>query len=115
MYDRVQWSSYTSTITIFTEKDEAKLSRFLDIWDSIQTLHVETTLESERDEQRSREIDANDVMDVSFLSVAIPHCDIIVTERFWVDLAKRNRLDQAYGTNLLTDLAGLEQHLPIYE
>jgi len=28
-------------------------------------------------------------MDESFLSVAIPHCDIIVTERFWMDLAKR--------------------------
>lgn len=71
--------------------------------------------ESERDEQRSREIDANDVMDVSFLSVTIPYCDNIVTEQFWVDLAKRNRLDQAYCTILLTDLAGLEQHLPIYE
>lgn len=71
--------------------------------------------ESERDELRSREIDANDVMDVSFLSVAIPYCDIIVTEQFWVDLAKRNRLDQAYCTILLTDLAGLEQHFPIYE
>jgi hypothetical protein len=87
----------------------------LAIWDSIQTLHVETTLESERDEQRRREIDVNDVMNVSFLNVAIPHCDIIVTERFWVDLAKRNRLDQASGTILLTDLAGLEQHLPMYE
>ncbi len=67
--------------------------------------------ESERDEQRSREIDANDVMDVSFLSVTIPYFDIIVTEQFWVDLAKRNRLDQAYCTILLTDLAGVEQHL----
>ena len=72
-------------------------------------------MESERAEQRSREFDANDVMDVSLLNVAIPHCDIIVTERFWVDLAKRNRLEQASGTILLTDLAGLEQHLPIYE
>ncbi len=89
--------------------------QILAFWDSIPTLHVETTLESERDEQRSREIDANDVIDVSFLSVAIPYCDIVVTERFWVDLAKRNRLDQTYDTILLTDLADLEQHLPIYE
>lgn len=89
--------------------------QLLAFWDSIPTLHVETALESERDEQSSREIQANDVIDVSFLSVAISYCNIVVTERFWVNLAKRNHLDQAYGTILLTDLAELEHYLPIYE
>lgn len=88
--------------------------QLLAFWESIPTLHVEIALESERDEQRSREIQANDVIDVSFLSVAIPYCDIVVTERFWVHLAQRNGLDQSYDTILLTDLTELEQYLPTY-
>ena len=40
--------------------------QLLTFWDSIPTLHVEATLESERDEQSSRQIQANDVIDVSF-------------------------------------------------
>ncbi len=96
------------TFSDFLALGQEKLLHF---WESIPTIHVEMTLESERDEQRSRDIQLNDVIDVSFLSVAIPYCDIVITERFWVDLAKRNHLDQRYGTILLTNFADLEFYL----
>lgn len=48
-----------------------------------------------------------DLADFAALSVAVPYCDVVVTERLWVDLIKRARLDQLYDTTVLDDLRGL--------
>lgn len=80
-------------------------------FESTPILNTEIELATERDEHWDRQVDPNDLTDVSFLSIAIPHCDIVVTERLWANFAKRKKLDQKYGTVILADLSELEHHL----
>lgn len=47
-----------------------------------------------------REIDKNDFFDISFLSVAVPYCDIIITENLWSDRIAYYQLDQKYNTKV---------------
>lgn len=42
----------------------------------------------------------NDFIDMLYLSVAIPYCDIVITEDKWVSLAKQAKLDKLYNTVL---------------
>jgi hypothetical protein len=51
--------------------------------------------------------DANDLTDVSALAIAVPYCDVVVTERLWADLVKRARLDKKYNTVVLANLNDL--------
>jgi hypothetical protein len=54
--------------------------------------------------------DANDLTDVSALAIAVPYCDVVVTELLWSDLIKRAKLDKKYNTVVfahLNDLIGL--------
>jgi hypothetical protein len=39
-----------------------------------------------RDQQLSRPIQTNDIPDVWALSLAIPYCDIVVTEKLWTSI-----------------------------
>jgi len=85
--------------------------QLLAFFDTVPTLHVEIELATERDEHWDKSIDKNDTLDISFLSQAIPYCDIVVTERFWVSLAKRKKLDKKYDTVMLNDLTELNEYL----
>lgn len=52
-------------------------------------------------------MDDNDFIDMLYLSVAIPYCDIVVTEKKWVSLAKQAKLDKLYDTTLLSKVDDL--------
>jgi hypothetical protein len=58
-----------------------------------------------------REWEPNDLNDLDALMRAIVYCDVVVAEKFWISAAKQARLDQKYGTVLLTSLDGLAKHL----
>ncbi len=51
--------------------------------------------------------DVNDLADVSALAIAVPYCDVVVTERLWADLVKRAKLDKKYNTVVLANLNDL--------
>jgi hypothetical protein len=48
---------------------------------------------------------ANDRLDLLALAVAIPYCQVVVTERQWTHLVKRAKLDEKYGTLVTNSLA----------
>ncbi len=54
----------------------------------------------------SRRVKESDIWDFA-LSIAIPYCDIVVTETGWCNIAKRAGLDELYGTRLAHTAAGL--------
>ena len=97
----------------------AKLGRSLDdlmefdhkahvrMWESIAPIHVEAELAVERDAHYEKRIQGNDMFDIGFLSVAIPYCDIVVTERFWCHIANSTSLTSRYDTTMLTRLGEL--------
>lgn len=57
-----------------------------------------------RMQPKNRPIHENDFFDIMHLSSAIPYCDVVVTEKKWVDLAKQAKLDELYNTILLSDV-----------
>ena len=52
-----------------------------------------------------------DLNDLNTLSVAVVHCDVVVTERHAAGLMREARLDQRHSTVILTDLAELAKVL----
>ncbi len=79
--------------------------------EAIPIIHVAAELQRQREAAADKPWTPNDVNDMFFLMVALVYCDIVVTERQWIDLARRSSLDERYGTTLLSDLADLSAHL----
>jgi hypothetical protein len=46
----------------------------------------------------------NDLEDLSALSIAIPYCDVVVTEKQWVHLARRAGLDSRLQTVVVANV-----------
>lgn len=49
----------------------------------------------------------NDQFDISFLSMATVHCDVLVTENHWATQLRRAGLDKRWDTKIVTDFAVL--------
>lgn len=78
---------------------------------SIPTAYVLFSLIFRRDIQKHRRVQKNDSNDIAFLTIAIPYCDIIVTEKFWVNLVKQSKLDKLYDTKILSSIKDLPNYL----
>jgi hypothetical protein len=67
------------------------------------------TYELRRLRQQSRDTkwEPNDLDDIASLAVAIPYCDVVVTEKQWSHMARRAELDQRFNTVILHDLKEL--------
>ena len=92
----------------FVQMGHQELTEF---FTHVPCLDVQMELATERDEHRDRKVQPNDMIDIFALSVAIPYCDIVITERFWVDLATRKGLSKKYGTVMLSRIENLPDHL----
>ncbi len=75
----------------------------------VPPLNVEISLAIQHQQQWDRSETNNDVRDISHLCMAIPYCDVVITERYWVDKIQRERLDKKYGTQVSSDLSLLLQ------
>lgn len=53
--------------------------------------------------------ESHDVADLAALSIAIAYCDVVVTEKQWVHVLKRAKVDDKMGTVLLSDLTKLPE------
>lgn len=74
-------------------------------------LDVETELFLQRNAQRDRAIDPNDLRDFAHLELAIPYCDAVITEKFWCNLAARCALPDKYDCLVAHDVRDLESLL----
>ena len=79
--------------------------------DDIPMIHVGSELERQRESTADKPWDPHDVNDVYHLIAPVAYCDIVITERQWVDSVKRSRLDERYGTLMLSDLTKLAEQL----
>jgi hypothetical protein len=80
---------------------------------AIPPLRVEATLHVTRDRHWDRTVAANDSEDIGGLAVAIPYCDVVVSERFWVDVARRHGLDRECSTAVLHDASKIPDALAV--
>jgi len=65
------------------------------------------TLMMYRDLQFQRAIEVNDIADVWGLTLAIPYCDVVVTERRWVSVVRQSKLNTIRNTMMLSSINDL--------
>ena len=68
------------------------------------SVNVTTKLTYQLLKDRERPIQKHDDRDITFLSTAIPYCDVVITEKTWVHLIKLEKLDKKYSTIVKKDL-----------
>lgn len=54
-------------------------------------------------QEKSKEFHENDFVDMLYLSYMIPYCDVVVTEKKWVNIAKQMKLDKEFSTVIISD------------
>ena len=62
------------------------------------------TYKNGRMQPKDKPLHKNDYFDIMHLSAMLPYCDIVITEKKWVNLAKQAKLDKIYNTKLLSDI-----------
>jgi hypothetical protein len=74
---------------------------------SMPTMDIWINLHVLRDSDKGKAVHRNDTNDMSFLSIAVPYCDIVVTEKYWAHHLTSNGYDKKYNTQIITDLTEL--------
>ncbi len=100
----LDFNEYTKKI--FSSKEAAE--SFLK---SIPTAYVFHVLNEARNMNSSRPIKPNDLWDLSFLAIAVPYCDIVVTEREWAQILNQKKIGELYNTKILYSLEELGEIL----
>lgn len=71
------------------------------------TALVSTTLKTEQHRNPSRPWSSNDIFDIDALGLAVPYCDIAVTEKGRFHQLTVNKLDKHMNTTVLRRLSDL--------
>jgi hypothetical protein len=84
--------------------DRDRVQRFLE---NVPSRWVTRELRRIRHRNPQQSWHPHDLNDVNALSVAVPYCDVVVTERQWARHINSSGLAKRYGTTVLHDLAEL--------
>jgi hypothetical protein len=84
--------------------DDENLMR---LTNDVPSLDVSMTLMLEHDRNRDHRTHRNDGKDLTFLDVAIPYANIVVTERSWASIARSSGLAARYQTAVSSNAAEL--------
>lgn len=91
---------------LFSSRDAAR-----EVISSMPTSYVSALLKTEQHRNLSKAWVSNDIFDIDSMSLAVPYCDIVVTEKYrWHDLRKAN-LEVRMNTVILRTLKELEAYL----
>jgi hypothetical protein len=90
---RLNFQEYTKQI--FSSRQSA--DNFLK---SIPTAYVFFILNNERNLNTSRSIEPNDFWDLGALAIAVPYCDVVITERMWTNILNQKKIGELYNTKI---------------
>ncbi|MGN6664029.1 MAG: hypothetical protein ACTHK6_07505 [Solirubrobacterales bacterium] len=82
-----------------------------DFVSAVPTMLASSELEKLRHASSQKPWERQDLNDIAALSVAIAHCDVVVTERLWADAARRANLGEKLGTIVIARLDELPERL----
>ena len=91
---------------IFSSKESAKT-----FMKSIPTAYTFQILNDARNQNFSRPIELNDFMDLAALSIAVPYCDVVVTEREWSNILNQKRIGELYSTKIIHRIEDLSEFI----
>ncbi|MCD2198059.1 hypothetical protein LQ327_32275 [Actinomycetospora endophytica] len=87
-----------ASVDDFVQLSAERIAKFAG---GIPVLLVQTALRRQHHANSSREFKSNDLRDIDQMSVAVPCCDIVVTEKHSIDALKRMKLDERLETRFL--------------
>ena len=61
--------------------------------------------------QSSKTLEGNDLNDVIALSIAVPYCDVVVTEKSWASLVNAAKVGKRFDTLVTRDLKDVMNRL----
>ncbi len=73
----------------------------------LPTRSVTLDLRRDKHAQGQQPWEPNDLNDIVGLPIAAVYCDVVVTERQWINRMRRARIEQRFGTRLVADLTEL--------
>jgi hypothetical protein len=73
----------------------------------LPTRSVTLDLRRDKHAQGQQQWEPNDLNDMVALPIAAVYCDVVVTERQWVNRMRRAGVAQRFETRLIADLAGV--------
>lgn len=73
---------------------------------------IELKTAMHRNAERARKWSPNDVVDMDAMSLAVPYCDVVVTEQHAHHVLTAAHLDERMNTTVLRDLTDLPRYLP---
>lgn len=88
--------------------DENSREEFLK---SIPTVYVFQFIYDILDKDRNHTIESNDIWDLTYLAVAVPYCDIVVTERRWSNILNEGQIGEMYGTKIISKIKDLSEFI----
>lgn len=91
---------------IFSSKESA--NSFLRTIPTAYTFHV---LNDARNLNASRPIEPNDLWDLGTLAIAVPYCDVVVTEREWSNILNQKKIGELYNTKIIHRIEDLSEFI----
>jgi len=79
--------------------------------EAVPSILASSELERHRHVASQKPWERQDLNDIGALSVAIAHCDVVVTERLWTEAAARSGLAEKLETLVISDLDELPERL----
>lgn len=79
--------------------------------EAVPTVLASSELEKHRHVASEKPWERQDLNDISALSVALAHCDVVLTEGLWSDGVHRSKLDEKLETKVISDLNELPRYL----
>lgn len=74
---------------------------------SIPSFDIEFQIKTQSFKNKEKKSVENDVFDIGFLSTAICYFDMVITEKYWANIAKQAKLHIKYNTLIETDFRSL--------
>lgn len=85
--------------------------RLLKFWESIPCVSAQIELELALHRDKSKKWTSNDLADLNAMSLAIPYCDFVVTEKYWTHVARTRGLGTRFATSVVNNLSKLDEFL----
>lgn len=75
--------------------------------DDLPTRYVTNLMRSAKLRQNQQKWEPNDFNDILTLPVAVVYCDVVVTEKQWIERFRQGKADRRFNTTLLSNTADL--------
>lgn len=93
------------------ELEQLGSSDLEDLISAVPSLFALTEMRRIRYADPAQGFKRTDMNDLRSLSVAVPYCDVVVTDKAMADLLLRSKLPERYGTEVFTNITDAVAHL----